>query len=136
VDKEIQEERSMLIEAEQNQSHLFDHAIITLSSGAFGLSLAFMKNSVQKIDPNTYGILISAWIAFGLSMSSTITSFLTSQYACRRARVLLEENKDDTNDQPRTENMPAFITQLLNILALILFISGAVFLTIFSIFNL
>lgn len=60
----------------------FDKAILTLSSAAIGISLAFL----DKIAPDpvrTRWLVLVAWLMLTLSLLSTVVSFLTSQNAIR-----------------------------------------------------
>jgi len=134
------EERKSLIEAELEQSRLFDRAILTLSAGAFGLSLAFIRKIAPSIKMGSQFLLISSWICFSLSILSTLVSFLTSQSACSRQREILEseyfnhnKEKDKNNFK---KNKPAIWTKKLNIISIVTFILGVVFLAIFSMINL
>jgi len=127
-------ERNTLITAEKESSQYFDKAILTLAAGALGLSLTF----IDKIAPSPKGctvyILGVAWFFFCTSMLSTLISFLTSQSACRKQREILE-NEFFNKDRPK-QNTAATITNVLNWIAIVLFILGVLFLITFSFINL
>ncbi len=134
------EERKLLVDTEREEARLFDKAILTLAAGAFGLSLTFIRQIVPNIKYETLWILIVAWAGFCVSLLSTLISFLTSQSAFRRQREILEvewlDNSSKKNEKDNLENTPAIWTKRLNIISIVAFIIGAVFLTTFSIINL
>jgi len=134
------EERKSLVDAKREGSRLFDKAILTLTAGAFGLSLTFIRQIVPSIKPETMFILIFAWIGFCISLLSTLISFLTSQSACLRQIEILEaEYLDDLSNQDKKnnfENKASDRTGRLNVISISAFIIGVIFLVIFSIFNL
>ncbi len=126
-------ERKSLVEAELEQSRLFDKAILTLAAGALGLSITFIRQIAPTPDPNTIWMLIFAWGAFSGSVLATLTSFLTSQFACRRQREILDAQQSDRAAGSR--NGFGIATTILNILSAILFVIGVVFMVVFSINN-
>lgn len=134
------EERKSLVGAKREGSRLFDRAILSLTAGAFGLSLTFIRQIVPSIKSGTVFILICAWSGFCISLISTLISFLTSQSACSKQIEILEgEYFDNHNSQDRKinhRNKPAIWTKRLNILSIFTFIIGVIFLAIFSIVNL
>lgn len=130
------DERKALIDAEREGARLFDKAILTLTAGAFGLSLAFIKQIVTVIKCGTLLWLIIGWAGFSLSLLSTLTSFLTSQSACRRQLKILESVYRDKSESREEKNRPANWTSWLNISSIAFFILGMIFLTIFVIKNL
>jgi len=92
------EERKLLIDAEREGSRSFDKTILTLSAGAFGISLTFIRQIVPNIETGTLFLLILGWTGFTISMLATLISFLTSQRACARQREILEENYFNKSD--------------------------------------
>ena len=134
------EERKSLVEAEFEGSRLFDKAILALASGAFGLSLTFIRQIVPNIKSGTIFMLICAWIGFCISLLSTLISFLTSQLACSKQRKILEteyfKNHSSHDKKATLKNKASVCTYWLNILSIIAFMFGVIFLASFSIFNL
>lgn len=61
------DERKALIDAEREGARLFDKAILTLTAGAFGLSLAFIKQIVTVIKCGTLLWLIIGGLDFLLA---------------------------------------------------------------------
>ena len=110
-------------EAQQN----LDKSLLTLSAGAFGLSIAF----VSQVEPAVAVVLMYvAWLAFGFSILCELTSFVTAKWAHQRDVVILDEDYEKlTNSERRSKWNIA--TTALNILAGLGFVGGAVFLTVF-----
>jgi len=137
-------ERRSLVDAEFEQSRLFDKSILTLAAGAFGLSLTFIRQIVPaESKPDAIFLLIFAWIFFGVSLLATLVSFLTSQFACSKQREILEtryfleqeERKSDiVKNAPK--NCMRGLTMCLNISSILFFIMGVGCFAGFSIVNL
>ena len=130
------DERKALVDAEREGARLFDKAILTLTAGAFGLSLAFIRQVVPEIKCGTLFLLIAGWTGFSLSLLSTLISFLASQSACSRQRKILELEYIDNRDTQKEKNRPARWTKRLNVSSIAFFILGLIFLTLFVILNL
>lgn len=134
------EERKLLIHAEYQESRLFDKAILTLTAGAFGLSLTFIKQIVPTIRSGSVWMLVCAWAGFCISLLSTLISFLTSQAACSKQREILEaeyfNNRGSQSKKANLENKLAIWTKWLNKISILAFIIGTVLLATFSIVNL
>jgi hypothetical protein len=131
------DERKLLIDAERESSRSLDKAILTLAAGALGLSLTFLRQIVPDIQEGTLILVILAWGFFSLSILITLISLLTSQWACKRQRDILEgEYLNPKNCGMDAKNIPAICTKWLNISGIVTFMIGVVFLASFSIINL
>lgn len=124
------EERKMLVEAEGEASQSFDRTLVTLSAGAFGLSLAF----IVQIAPNPEALwsLYLAWGGLILSLLSVLLSFLMSQYGFRRARDVLDTLYETGNQENNGWNT---VTSSLNIVSIVSFVVGVASLAYFAIKN-
>lgn len=131
------DERKALVEARRETSLTLDKAILTLSGGAFGLSLTFIGNIAPNLTRANLTWLTVAWITFALSILITLISFYTSQRATTRQIEILEldygldvstANKGKVNGWSRA-------TFMLNMLAIGAFIVGAFSLATFTIEN-
>ena len=125
------EERKMLVEAEGEASQSLDKALITLSAGAFGLSLAFIVQVAPQ--PRALWLLYFAWVGFIVSLLSVLLSFLMSQHAFRRARDILD-TLYETGDQENNGWNTA--TSWLNVFSIVSFVIGVVSLAYFAVRNL
>ena len=132
-------ERNSLINAELDQARQFDKYVLTLAGGSFGLSLLFIRQVVPYPEAGTICFLVAAWIAFGVSILSTLVSFLLSQAACSKQREILDrwyKKKDVELSEEDMGNRFATWTKGLNCASMSLFIMGVIFLIIFSALNL
>lgn len=77
---------ALLEELITGQTSSLEKALLTLSAGAFGLSIAFVAQMVP--DPKHLWAMILAWSAFGLSLIITVFSFYASIKALDREREI------------------------------------------------
>ena len=124
-------ERKSLVKAVRDTAQQFDKAILTLSAGAFAISITFINKIALNPEPWTIKVLVASWLSLIVSMVSTLVSFVTSQKACYR-QIEIMEDKTGKSD----ENKPRVWTDRLNILSITTFIIGIVMLALFSIANL
>lgn len=130
------EERRLLYEGESHQADSFDKAILTLSSGAFGISIAFLDKITKNLHRTTLWLLISSWALFAVSILSTLLSFHTSQRDFSRQLRRIEQaylSKYELKQQKRDRTG---MTQCLNVLSLVAFFVAIAFLSLFVILNL
>jgi cbb3-type cytochrome oxidase subunit 3 len=143
------DERKTLDNTELDASKSYDQYLITLSSGALGLSLLFIEKVAKSPLPSTYPLLIAAWSFFALVLFLMLLSLLVSQWAWRRRRENLDfdhnraENRRPVSPLPRWrkrrkkfQNPYDRATTTLNTLSLLLFFVGVVCFASFSAANL
>lgn len=122
--------RADLLNRQISNSENFDKAILSLSTGLLGLSLAFIKDIVKFDNADLKFILVLSWYCLAFSIISTIMSFITSQLGIKKQLVFAEKYYLEKNDDYLTkENTPAKITDFLNYSSGIVFVL-AIFLTI------
>lgn len=127
--------RTQLIEAEQNQVNMLDKAILTISTGVFGISITFIEKIAGENPTNTWALIVS-WSLFVLTIISTLFSFRASQKALRVARDLLDEqygNNVKPKDQENRKNKCVAFFNFISIWAVSL---GIGFLAAFALLNL
>jgi len=118
----------------------FDVLIISLSTGALGFSLGFLKDFV-KTDPQLFIVLKISWIFFAsaivVNLFSQLTSFYTQVFAIKRAECIIAKKKEKEFDpkskgrQERKMKIFNFGTNLFNLCSLLLLIAGIVLTIIF-----
>lgn len=69
----------------------FDKSMLTLSSGALGVSLAFIKDIVPLGQAAWIFLLLASWIAFALCIVTTVVSFQFSIAALKKQRDFLDD---------------------------------------------
>jgi hypothetical protein len=68
----------------------FDKSMLTLSSGALGVSLAFVKDIVPLGQAVWVWLLVTSWVAFSLCIVVTVLSFRVSIAALKEHRDALD----------------------------------------------
>jgi hypothetical protein len=68
------------------QTSSLEKALLTLSGGAFGLSIVFVTQLAQN--PKYPGLMIAAWTLFGIALIFTVVSFQVSITALAREREI------------------------------------------------
>jgi hypothetical protein len=124
-------ERRDLIQQESEQSRSFDRAILTLTGGALGLSLAFIKDAAPNVAPCTTWLLYAGWFLLIASLLMTLSSFQMSATALRRQRRILDDIQSGGATPESTVNIPGKITGWLNVASLVSFTAGTAALTLF-----
>jgi len=109
------DERKMLIDCAREGSNTFDKAILTLTSGAFGLSFIFLKDIVQSPIKETLFMLSLSWIFFSISLIVILVSFLTSP----NAHYFEIEQTFKEKEKDRKKNIWSKITWICNIFSII-----------------
>jgi hypothetical protein len=124
----LDEYRKMLLEAEQKMQSSYDKAVMTLSGGALGISLAFIRDIADKTLLKSTGWLLISWVLWGLSVTFILTSFFTSSWAFRRAIHQTDEKSIYIEPAGGFLNR---ITSWLNFLAGLLFFLGVIAIVVF-----
>jgi hypothetical protein len=88
-----------LIDAEQQSSKTFDKAILTFGSGAFGVSIAFLKDIAPKPFQNTLWLLGMSWLLFSAALIIILVGFVASQNACKAQIDITYESLINENEQ-------------------------------------
>lgn len=123
----LEHRQSTLDGAREAQQNL-DKALLTLSAGAFGLSIAFV--SQVALPAQSIGFLFISWVAFLVSIISELFSFVTSKRAHERDVELLDEDYVSQSGEERYSSWNA-ATKFLNVFAGGGFLAGTVFLSLF-----
>jgi hypothetical protein len=72
----LDRERERLIASRNEQSGQFDRALMTLSAGSLGLSLAFVKDIAPH--PGATWAIKSSWVCLAVSLGVVVASFVAS----------------------------------------------------------
>lgn len=131
IDEETYEKH--LLEADERAVASFDQATLTLSGGGLLLSLTFLRN-IATGQPLSFWALVSAWVAWFLSLAGVMLSFHTGHRAMRR---YLGQPPDERRAEARRPGGRwSTVTEYINITAFVLFVLGAMFMAIFAASNL
>lgn len=120
------------------QSKSLDRWLLTLAGGTFGLSMIFIYQIAPSPKSDSIGWLITGWVFCGLSILSTLLSFLSSQEACDRQ--IQNVNKLISGEIDSIKNLPSNTsgkrTKVLNYCSMTAFLIGVVCLITFAAVNL
>jgi len=119
-------ERKRLTDLHEKATDSFDRAVMTLSGGALGISLAFIHDVAPH--PHHKWVLGVGWIMFAASLLLILLSFLTSERAIVGMVARL--------DRAEAEIPRGKWTDYLNWASASAFILGVVFLVLFAWLNL
>ncbi|MBU1100243.1 MAG: hypothetical protein KKA84_07540 [Bacteroidetes bacterium] len=128
--------REYLLKSQISNSENFDKSILSLSSAALGISLAFIKDVVNlQIAQHTILLKIS-WILFTISIIATMLSFMTSQKSITvqldyAEKYYLEEKMEYLNKN----NWWTTVTIFLNNSSAFVFVIAIIFTVLFVILN-
>jgi hypothetical protein len=124
--------RDDLLKRQLSNSERLDGAILTLSTGTLGLSLAFIKDIVPISSAVCLLVLKASWWAFGCSIVLTLLSFVASQLAIKKQLIYAKKYYLDKKDKYLTRtNDLARLTDILNYSSCAVFICAIVFTIVF-----
>ena len=129
--------RQLLQQTMHDQARSFDKGILTLSSGALGLSIVF----IERLAPHpvwwSKWFLAASWLLFAVAILLTLCSFLTSQVTHRSLIAAWDATRLNQAD-PETTTRDRFdlLTRWLNLASALLFFLGVLALVVFAIANL
>ena len=118
-------ERKRLTDLHEKATDSFDRAVMTLSGGALGISLAFIHDVAPH--PTHKWVIGTSWALFSASLLMILWSFLTSERAIVR---IIAQHDDEEETIPRGR-----LTDWLNWLSASSFVAGAIFLVLFALLN-
>lgn len=130
-----EQDRKASLDAEYSDAEHYDKWLLTLSSGAFGVSVAFIRYIAPNPISASKTFLILAWCFLLASILATMTSLQLSQIAFRRYREILDELRQGPQTRGPTNLSGSFVL-ILNWLSLFLFVAGAAMLAVFTFINL
>ena len=84
MEQDLENYRTLLVDAEQKAQDDFDKTVLTLSGGALGISFAFVKDFIGDDPIVNAHYLLASWVMWGVSMVSILSSFYFSQQALRK----------------------------------------------------
>jgi hypothetical protein len=124
--------RDDLLARNLSNSEKYDNAILTLSTGILGLSVAFIKDIIPLGKAKYIFLLESTWWLFGSSIVVVLCSFFVSQMAIKKQlNYAVKYYLDKEDEYLKKKNLPAILTEYINWVAGGLFIFGIIATIIF-----
>ncbi len=127
--EEMAAHKRSLQAAEQQMQLEYDKSVMTLSGGALGISLAFLKDIVSKEHVLHGECFVSAWVFWAVSIACVLASFFTSTKALRKAvesidqqTIYLDYSKCLWTKATKGLNLASGTTFLLGVVGIVIFI--------------
>ncbi|MBU0586612.1 hypothetical protein KJ780_03800, partial [Candidatus Micrarchaeota archaeon] len=120
--------RRTLETLKQESQRSYDKAVLSLSGGALGISFAFISKFIGDSQVVCPGWLLTAWISWGISITSILFSFYFSNIALRKA---INQVDSGTIQSERPGGLFDKVTATLNAFGGILFLIGVFSIIIF-----
>ena len=134
IDEAYEKERAKygdtLLKSMIDAQDQFDKYIISLSSGAFGLTFAFIDKLIDIKHADWKVLLLIAWISWATAICSTLVSFYFSQAALEFAFNRWQARETDL------KNPLDWVTRILNAISGLAFLLGVIALISFVYTNL
>ncbi len=128
ADRRLDDYRNSLERAEEKAQEDFDKTVVYLSTGALGVSFAFVHQYLEGQAPTAQYLLLLAWTAWALSAFAVLLSYYFSQQALRHA---IEQVDRKTIDDEHAGGRFDKVTGFLNGAGAALFFVGLVMMIVF-----
>lgn len=92
-DEDLKKYRDSLMQFDHEASLNFDKTVMSLSGGALGLTITFIKDIVPNPVDGTKIFLLVSWIALATSLTFILFSYLTSMMSLRKAMEQVDTKK-------------------------------------------
>jgi hypothetical protein len=120
--------RQHLILASQKAQSDYDRNVLTLSGGAIGLSLIFLRDIIKQGVSQQRFLVLGAWVAWGASILFVLGSYLLSKLALD---TTVQQVDKGTIYQQKPGKAFSTLVSLLNVGSGLLFLVGIVLLGVF-----
>lgn len=126
--------RQELIDAKNASQDQLDKTLLSLSAGAFGITIAFLE-SITSIPPIYPRLLYISWLCWGLTIGFSLIAFYLSVKSHEVDLVLLHTKPDELYDKDRKDPYNSAV-KVLNKISLIAFLIGLSTISFFAAYNL
>lgn len=121
---ELRGYRHDLLSIQKEQIISYDKAILSLSGGALGITIAFSDKFGGSTIPTVTWALLAAWAAFSIAIAFNVLSYLFSSYDMEVEIEKVRQSIIMGGEELASGNRWRRATQCVNILALVAFIGG------------
>jgi hypothetical protein len=118
------DDRKFLLDAAREAARTFDKAMLTFTSGAFIVSIAFLKDVVPTPFLNTLWLLGYSWFFFSVAIVLILFGFLASQNACN---AQIDITYSELMNEKKKTNYWTIITTFCNYASLVVLMTAFVF---------
>jgi hypothetical protein len=129
---ELKKYRATLIDTLRFLNESYDKLLITLSGGALGISIAFLKDVVTLDNVVRRDLLLYAWLAFILSLAAVLGRLMFGIEAYRRA---IKQVDSGTIYKERVGGKYSLLTRMLHIGSAAFLLLGLLMLATFAFQN-
>lgn len=136
------QDRQFYVDSDERTSTLFDKTIITISSGAFGLTATLVTTTFKNPVAHSSPFLEWSLWGFGLSIFVIVANYIIGHFSIERQIQLLDDHQIEIGKNLNKMGGKCPVTGLrymvlvLNIVSLLLFGAGAGLLVRFIVLNL
>ena len=134
MEKHLREYRQELIDAKNASQDQLDKALLTLSAGAFGITIAFLE-SITSTPPVWPGLLYASWFFWGLTIGLSLIAFYLSVKSHEEDLALLHSEPEKLYDENRKDPTNTAV-KWLNKISLFAFLFGLMTISFFAALNL
>ncbi len=128
----MDEYRNYLITSNQTSQNTHDKYLISLSSGSLGLSIIFVNNIIKNNPIHCKILLNISWILFSITILFVLISFFSSILSFSKAISQTDSEQIYKEEPGGTWNI---FTKILNVVNIICFTLGLIFLLVFVSLN-
>jgi hypothetical protein len=130
--EELNRYRESLIVTLKFLNESYDKLLVTLSGGALGISIAFLKDIVKLENVNNPRLLFLAWLAFILSLAAVLGRLMFGIEAYRKA---IKQVDGGTIYKEKVGGKHSLITRTLHIGSAVFLLTGLLSLATFAFLN-
>ncbi len=133
MDEELKQYRASLVATLQVLNQGYDTMLVTLSGGALGLSMVFLKDGIGPNGIQCRELLLLSWVAFALSLAAALGRVLFGIEAHQRA---IQQVDDGRAYSEPIGGWATTVTRVVHLAGGGLLIAGLLSLTLFAFINL
>lgn len=130
--EELKKYRASLIDTLRFLNESYDKLLVTLSGGALGISIAFLKDIVKLESVSHPNLLLFAWLAFVLSLAAVLGGLMFGIEAYRKA---INQVDSGTIYREKVGGKHSLLTRALRIGSACLLLIGLFMLATFAFYN-
>jgi hypothetical protein len=134
MDEHLLKYRQELIDAKNASQDQLDKALLTLSAGAFGITIAFLE-SIASSPPIWPALLYVSWFFWGLTIGLSLIAFYLSVKSHEEDLALLHYDPERLYNENRKDPTNTAV-KWLNKISLVAFILGLFTISSFAAINL